>query len=145
MPSRASLVDVAINSGFSLQADYELLLRFVTAYEREKVWPGARPGWGEVQLASINPWELCRLPKPVAPPTGFNLTTHQAPSGPPAEALMEATNRLQQNLAKLQELGLISPGRAPGCWRVFYGKANVGGGLERDPTPTPVGPMARRR
>jgi hypothetical protein len=113
------------------QIDYEMIRKYVTPVE--KPWVGARPGWGELEVGRINQWELCRLPKPVEPPGGFNLTSNPMPTISAAERI-EATHRLERSLAVLERLGIIEPGRSSGSWRFFFGRSSgIGSGLEKDP------------
>jgi hypothetical protein len=120
------------SAGSDTQIDYELMLDFAIPYERERAWPSARPGWGTLDPARIDPWRLCRRSKPVSL-FGHNLTTDREPQLEPGE-LLEATARLQRSLGELEALDVIVPGPSSGSWRVFYGRStNVGSALEKDP------------
>jgi hypothetical protein len=137
-PAENLILQVA-PEGSDLQQDFELLLRYTVSYQGEKTLAGARPGWGTVQLASINAWDLCRKPRPTPSFIGWNLTVDPMPTVPTSE-LIEATRRLERSIAQLLELEVLGPGRCPGTHAIFYGRSAVGGALEHDPRPGASGP-----
>src|SRR5215469_16340873 len=75
--------------GSDLQQDFELLLQYTMSYEREKALAASRPGWGSVQIALINRWDLVRKPRPTPSFLGWNLTTNVMPTVP-ADEVVEA-------------------------------------------------------